>query len=111
MLDYRALHALAEILRRGSFEAAAHALSVTPSAISQRIRLLEERCGSVLIDRGPPLRGTPAGLRLATHLDQVRLMESALMGAATPDCRFWTSPSTRTALQAGRWRRWPPRPV
>ena len=82
MLDYRALHALAEILRRGSFEAAAHALSVTPSAISQRIRLLEERCGSVLIDRGPPLRGTPAGLRLAAHLDQVRLMESALMGGS-----------------------------
>lgn len=78
MLDYPALLALAEIIRRGSFEAAAHALSVTPSAISQRIRSLEDRIGSILIDRGPPLRGTEAGLRLAAHLDLVRLLESEL---------------------------------
>lgn len=43
MLDYPALAALAEVLRRGSFEAAAAALHVTPSAISQRIRALEDR--------------------------------------------------------------------
>lgn len=78
MLDYPALLALAEILRRGSFEAAAAALSVTPSAISQRIRNLEERRGTALIDRGPPLRGTEAGLRLAAHLDQVMLLEATL---------------------------------
>ncbi|MDP5306498.1 LysR family transcriptional regulator ArgP [Paracoccus spongiarum] len=80
MFDYPALLALSEILRRGSFEAAAQALSVTPSAISQRIRGLEDRLGTAVIDRGPPLRGTPAGLRLAAHLDQVRLLEGALAG-------------------------------
>lgn len=90
MMDYSALLALAEVLRRGSFEAAAHALSVTPSAISQRIRNLEDRSGTVLIDRGPPLRGTPAGLRLAAHLDQVRLLEAGLDDApsATPVLRI-----------------------
>lgn len=82
MQDYPALLALAEILRRNSFEAAAHALSVTPSAISQRIRSLENRMGCVLIDRGPPLRATPTGLRLAAHLDRVRLLESPLPGPA-----------------------------
>lgn len=78
MLDYPALAALAEVIRRGSFDAAAAALGVTPSAISQRIRVLEDRLGRVLIDRGPPLRPTPEGLRLAAHLDQVRLLESGL---------------------------------
>lgn len=78
MMDYPALMALSEILRRGSFEAAAHALSVTPSAISQRIRGLEERSGTTLIDRGPPVSGTAAGLRLAAHADRVRLLEAEL---------------------------------
>ena len=78
MLDYPALSALSEIIRRGSFEAAATALGVTPSAISQRIKGLEERLGQVVIHRGPPATGTPAGLRLMQHLDQVRLLEQAL---------------------------------
>ena len=78
MLDYAALAALAEIIRRGSFEAAAAALGVTPSAISQRIKGLEERMGEVLIHRGPPARGTAMGLRLMQHLDQVRVLEQAL---------------------------------
>jgi hypothetical protein len=41
MLDYAARHALAAVVREGSFERAARALHVTPSAISQRVRLLE----------------------------------------------------------------------
>ena len=41
MLDYDALSALAAVVREGSFERAAQALHVTPSAISQRIRQLE----------------------------------------------------------------------
>ena len=42
MLDYAALSALAAVLREGSFERAARALHVTPSAVSQRVRALEE---------------------------------------------------------------------
>lgn len=103
MLDYPALLALAEILRRGSFEAAASALSVTPSAVSQRIRGLEDRLGTAVIDRGPPLRGTPAGLRLAAHLDQVRLLEDALgetgAGSLTP-------PVIRIAVNADSLATW-----
>ncbi|MFV0409814.1 MAG: LysR family transcriptional regulator ArgP [Paracoccus sp. (in: a-proteobacteria)] len=78
MIDYPALAALAEIARRGSFEAAAHALGVTQSAVSQRIKTLEARAGQVLLDRGPPVVPTEAGLRLIAHLDQVRLLEAGL---------------------------------
>lgn len=78
MLDYPAIAALAEVIRRGSFESAAAALRVSPSAISQRIRTLEDRMGGVLLDRGPPVAPTTQGLRLAAHLDQVRLLETSL---------------------------------
>lgn len=84
MLDYAALGALAEIIRRGSFEAAAAALGVTPSAVSQRIKGLEERMGQVLIHRGPPATGTETGLRLMQHLDQVRLLEASLATGLRP---------------------------
>ena len=40
MLDYAALSALAAVIREGSFERAAGALHVSPSAVSQRIRAL-----------------------------------------------------------------------
>ena len=49
MLDYSALSALAAVVREGSFERAALALHVTPSAVSQRIRSLEERMGCALV--------------------------------------------------------------
>lgn len=84
MLDYAALAALAEIIRRGSFDAAAAALGVTPSAISQRIKGLEERLGQVLIHRGPPATGTETGLRMMQHVEQVRLLESTLDAALRP---------------------------
>ncbi|RNF33742.1 LysR family transcriptional regulator ArgP [Paracoccus methylarcula] len=107
MLDYPALQALAEIIRRGSFEAAAHALAITPSAISQRIRNLEDRSGAVLIDRGPPVQGTEAGLRLAAHLDQVRLLESTLAGSYRPS----QPPVIRIAMNADSLATWAMTPL
>ncbi|PWC33795.1 LysR family transcriptional regulator ArgP [Azospirillum sp. TSO35-2] len=81
MLDYPLLSALAAVLRTGSFERAAQQLHVTPSAVSQRVKLLEERLGSVLVVRGQPCTGTAAGLRLCQHVEQVALLESELRHA------------------------------
>ena len=58
MLDYPSLFALAAVVKEGSFERAARALHVTPSAVSQRIRLLEERLGCALVVRGQPCQAT-----------------------------------------------------
>jgi LysR family transcriptional regulator (chromosome initiation inhibitor) len=80
MLDYAALSALAAVVRESSFERAAKALFVTPSAVSQRIRSLEERLGCALIVRGQPCRATDTGRRLCQHLDRVRLLEQELQG-------------------------------
>lgn len=76
--DPHHLAALAAILRHGSFEAAAADLSVTPSAISQRIKALEERVGATLVQRGSPCTGTPQGLRIAKHAEDVGLLETQL---------------------------------
>lgn len=80
MLDYAALLALAAVVREGSFERAAVALHVTPSAVSQRIRALEERMGCALVVREQPCRATETGRRLCQHVDRVSLMEQDLQG-------------------------------
>ena len=78
MLDYTSLEALATVLHEGSFERAARRLHVTPSAVSQRVKQLEERLGQVLMQRGSPCTGTEAGQRLCLHLEQVALLEHQL---------------------------------
>jgi LysR family transcriptional regulator (chromosome initiation inhibitor) len=80
MLDYAALAALAAVIREGSFERAALTLHVTPSAVSQRIRALEERVGCALVVRGQPCQATETGRRLCQHVDRVRLLEQELQG-------------------------------
>lgn len=78
MMDYTQLAALRAIILTGSFEAAADSLNVTPSAISQRIKTLEDRLGSVLIIRTTPATATPAGQRLFHHAQEVALLETTL---------------------------------
>lgn len=78
MLDPAQLAALSAVHRRGSFDLAAASLNVTPSAVSQRIKALEETVGTLLIRRGQPCTATPAGLRLIRHHDEVLLLERHL---------------------------------
>lgn len=78
MLDYAALTALAAVLRAGSFEGAAAQLNVTQSAVSQRVKALEERLGATLVERSRPARATPAGARLLRHAEEVGLLEKTL---------------------------------
>src|SRR5713226_2986823 len=81
MLDYASLAAVATIVREGSFERAARALNVTPSAVSQRVKQLEDRLGCVLIVRGQPCTATETGRRLCRHVEQVGMLEQELRTA------------------------------
>jgi DNA-binding transcriptional LysR family regulator len=68
MLDVRRLRVLSEIARRGSFSAAADALSLTQSAVSQHIAALEREVGMTLVERGMrPVELTEAGHALTRH--------------------------------------------
>ncbi|RCK46747.1 LysR family transcriptional regulator ArgP [Thalassospira profundimaris] len=79
MLDYKLLEASAEVIRHGSFEKAARELGLTQSAISQRVKLLEERLGQPVIIRAKPIAATAAGQRLLQHYQSVRLLEQELL--------------------------------
>ncbi|WP_456698377.1 LysR family transcriptional regulator ArgP [Aeromicrobium sp. P5_D10] len=70
--DLAQLKALAAVVDEGSFDAAAIALHLTPSAVSQRIKSLEQSAGRVLVRRTKPVEPTDAGqayLRLARQID------------------------------------------
>ncbi|QFG68868.1 LysR family transcriptional regulator ArgP [Ornithinimicrobium pratense] len=71
-LDPVALATLKAVVHEGTFERAASRLHVTPSAVSQRIKALEQAVGQVVVGRAKPVTATTAGevlLRLAGHWD------------------------------------------
>lgn len=106
MLDYPSLAAVAAVVREGSFERAASALGITPSAVSQRVRGLEERVGAVLVVRGQPCAATELGRTLCAHLDRVRLLEHdlpALGGALGPAEGRLTLPVAVNADSLATW--------
>ena len=78
IFDPYALECLAAIVEEGSFERAAQRLSITQSAVSQRLRTLEVQAGAVLIVRTRPLKATPAGRYLLKHALQLRLLRADL---------------------------------
>ncbi|GIW20692.1 MAG: hypothetical protein KatS3mg065_0988 [Chloroflexota bacterium] len=72
MLHLGRLQLLREVVRRGTVHAAAEALHVSPSAVSQQLRLLADETGLILFERvGRRLRPTEAALRLAEHADEI----------------------------------------
>lgn len=75
-IDGQQLAAFAAVVELGSFDAAAQRLHVTPSAISQRIKSLEQRVGQVLVVREKPCTATSAGVPLLRLAAQTALLES-----------------------------------
>ncbi len=72
MLDVKRMKVLREVAARGSFSAAAEALSFTQSAISQQVAALEREVGTTLLERGPRgVRLTDAGRTLVSHADAI----------------------------------------
>ncbi len=76
--DPDALECLAAIVEEGGFERAARRLSITQSAVSQRLRALEAQVGTVLIVRSRPLKATSAGQLLLKHTRMLRLLRADL---------------------------------
>ena len=83
-IDPKGLAAFSAILRCASFDKAAQHLCITPSAISQRLKLLEEKIGQTLIIRTPPLRPTPAGAALLKYAQQLEQLNHTLAQTLEP---------------------------
>ena len=81
-IDSSQLATLAAVVEEGTFEAAARTLHVTPSAVSQRIKALEQTVGQVLVRRTRPCRATDAGKPLLRLAGQVALLETEAVNAA-----------------------------
>jgi LysR family transcriptional regulator (chromosome initiation inhibitor) len=75
---------LAVVVEEGTLDAAARRLHITPSAVSQRVRALEDQLGRVVLVRSKPVRTTEAGdavVRLARQLTLLEHDALAAMGA------------------------------
>jgi LysR family transcriptional regulator (chromosome initiation inhibitor) len=73
-LDLEQLRTLRAVVEHGTLDAAATALHVTPSAVSQRVKALETSAGQVLLVRSKPARPTPAGETVLRMARQVELL-------------------------------------
>jgi molybdate transport repressor ModE-like protein len=106
MLDVRRLRVLREVALRGSFSAAAEALTYSQSAVSQQIAALEREAGTRLVERqGRGIRLTDAGRALVRRADAI-LVElaaadaelQAIAGLRAGRVRVSTFASAATAL-------------
>ena len=83
--DYKLLAALAEVIDQQSFDLAAKKLFISQSAISQRIKALEEHVGQPVLIRNQPIIATPAGEQLLSHFKKVKQLEHELVPLLSPD--------------------------
>ena len=120
MLNLGRLQVLCEVVNRGSFSAAADALSYTQSAVSQAIARLEAETGATLVVRDRRgVRPTAAGTTLVAHAEaifaQVEAAEAelaAVLGVRAGRLRVASFPSagaTLMPLAVAAFRRAPPR--
>ena len=79
MLDYAHLEALLAVVRERSFDGAGKSLGISASAISQRIKLLEQRAGAIVVGRQNPIMPTEIGMALCKHAEMVFLSEQKVL--------------------------------
>ena len=84
-LDYKLLNALAKVVELQSFELAAKQLFITQSAISQRIKRLEDSIGQPVLIRRQPLEVTATGKALLKHYQLVKQLENDLLPEILPE--------------------------
>ncbi|MFG6447902.1 LysR family transcriptional regulator ArgP [Roseateles sp. BYS180W] len=93
-LDPAALDCLAALADELSFERAAQRLSITQSAVSQRLRSLEAQVGQLLVVRSRPLRLSEAGQVLLRYARQMQ----ALRADAARELGLRAAPQERLAI-------------
>lgn len=106
MIDAAGLRVIKAISDHGSFTAAATSLGYSQPAISQMVRRLEDRTGTVLVERlGRSVRLTEAGQVLARHanpvlaaLDAAESEVAAIAGLRAGRVRLMAFPSSSSTL-------------
>ena len=111
MFDYKLLEALALVVKEDGFDKAANKLFITQSAVSQRIKTLEEQMGQILITRKSPIKATAKGKELIKHYHQVLKLEDDLsqnenktvisIGLNEDSLATWFLKAIRSFLESG----------
>lgn len=83
MVDYRAIECLKIAVEQQSMEKAGNQLGLTQSAVSQRIKKIEEQYKAPVLVRGRPMYLTTLGEKLISHFNQVRLLEQNVLSPAS----------------------------
>jgi LysR family transcriptional regulator (chromosome initiation inhibitor) len=97
---------VAAVVDEGTLDAAARRLHITPSAVSQRIKTLEEQLGRVVLVRSKPARLTEAGTAVVRMARQMALVEHdtlAELGGAADDGVTITVPLAVNADSLATW--------
>lgn len=97
---------LAVVVDEGTLDAAARRLHVTPSAVSQRIKTLEEQLGRLLLVRSKPVRATEAGMSVIRLARQLALLEHdalAELGAGEDEKALTSVPLAVNADSLATW--------
>lgn len=84
MIDNKQLEAFYAVVSCGSFELAAKQLSLTPSAISQRVKALEQALSIILIERSKPIELTYKGQQVYKYARSIQAMEYDLLNSIKP---------------------------
>lgn len=71
---------VAAVADEGTLDAASRILRITPSAVSQRLKTLEQQLGRVLVVRSKPAQLTEAGEAVVRLARQVALLEHDALG-------------------------------
>lgn len=104
MLDYKLIEAFAAVVKEGGFEKGARMLNLTQGAVSQRVKLLEEQAGCILLVRSSPPAPTKAGKDMLKHFRQVQRLEADLTaGLGQGEGGFATLPVGINADSLATW--------
>lgn len=105
-IPFELAETLAVVVDEGTLDAAARRLHVTPSAVSQRIKALEEQLGRLVLVRSKPVRPTEAGMSVIRLARQTALLEHdalAELGAGDDEAALTVVPLAVNADSLATW--------
>lgn len=85
-METRFLQTFLSVVQTGSLSEAARRLNITPSAVVQRIKALEDEIGQPLVRRaGHAMQATPAGAAILPEVERMLAVADDLKAAAAAD--------------------------
>ena len=105
-ISFELAETVAAVVDEGTLDAAARRLHVTPSAVSQRIKSLEEQLGRLVLVRSKPVRATDAGRAIIRLARQAALLEHDTLAELGADPADQSRTSVPLAVNADSLATW-----